>query len=60
LTASGRFAHRKKYIADVGHTHGLTVVYYENLDGFRHEHGRDVRGHLFVMKKTTNNNIDEL
>lgn len=43
LTASGRFAHRKKYIADVGHTHGLTVVYYENLDGFRHEHGRDVR-----------------
>mmetsp|Transcript_6576 Transcript_6576/g.13975 ORF Transcript_6576/g.13975 Transcript_6576/m.13975 type:complete len:503 (+) Transcript_6576:131-1639(+) len=51
LTASGRFAHRKEYIADIGRSHGLTIEHYESLDGFRHEQGKDVRGHMFVMKK---------
>lgn len=51
LTASGRFAHRKQYVLDVGTSHHLSLVHYETLDGFRHEHGRDVRGHLFVMQK---------
>jgi predicted TPR repeat methyltransferase len=58
LTASGRFAHRKEYIAAVGEAHDLTVVHYETLDGFRHEHGTDVRGHLFVMTTTTNAPLD--
>ena len=63
LTASGRFAHRKEYIANVGREHGLTVVHYEALDGFRHELGKDVRGHAFLMKKDENapvSNNDEL
>jgi len=60
LTASGRFAHRKEYIATVGHTHDLKVVHYEKLDGFRHEHGKDVRGHMFVMKKAIESKNDEL
>jgi len=60
LTASGRFAHRKKYVSTVGYTHDLTVVHYENLDGFRHEHGKDVRGHIFVMKKESDSKKDEL
>ena len=51
LTASGRFAHRKEYIADIGNQFGLQVVHYEALDGFRHELGNDVRGHAFLMKK---------
>mmetsp|Transcript_27135 Transcript_27135/g.74411 ORF Transcript_27135/g.74411 Transcript_27135/m.74411 type:complete len:508 (-) Transcript_27135:94-1617(-) len=60
LTASGRFAHRDKYVAAIGRLHGLTVVHYESLDGFRHEHGKDVRGHMFVMKKQSANQKDEL
>ena len=59
LTASGRFAHRKEYIATVGKKHDLEVVHYEKLDGFRHEHGKDVRGHLFVMKKVVVAKSDE-
>lgn len=33
LTASGRFAHRKAYIVDIGHRHGLELVYYEPMKG---------------------------
>jgi predicted TPR repeat methyltransferase len=51
LTASGRFAHRKDYVVSVGEAVGLDLLHYESLDGFRHEHGKDVRGHLFVMRK---------
>jgi len=54
LTASGRFAHRKQYVEEVGQAHGLSVIHYELLDGFRTEHGREVRGHLFVMQKRKN------
>jgi len=60
LTASGRFAHRKEYVINLGRSHKLSLVHYESLDGFRHEHGKDVRGHLFVMKKSINKNEDEL
>jgi len=51
LTASGRFAHRKEYVVNVGRAHNLALIHYESLDGFRHDHGKDVRGHLFVMQK---------
>ena len=60
LTASGRFAHRKEYIADIGNQFGLKVVHYEALDGFRHELGTDVRGHAFLMRKETLSKNDEL
>lgn len=53
LTPSGRFAHRKEYVEHVGESHQLKVVHYETLDGFRHEMGKAVRGHLFVMRKQT-------
>lgn len=51
LTPSGRFAHRKEYVEQVGNAHQLNVIYYESLDGFRKEMGKAVRGHMFVMKK---------
>ena len=51
LTASGRFAHRKEYVLTIGRQHGLELIHYESLDGFRHENGKDVHGHLFVMQK---------
>ena len=51
LTPSGRFAHRKEYVEQVGNAHHLDVIYYESLDGFRKEMGKAVRGHMFVMKK---------
>ncbi|OEU09404.1 S-adenosyl-L-methionine-dependent methyltransferase [Fragilariopsis cylindrus CCMP1102] len=60
LTASGRFAHRKEYATKVGLAHGLTLIHYEKLDGFRHDHGKDVRGHLFVMQKGSSHKKDEL
>mmetsp|Transcript_111659 Transcript_111659/g.228589 ORF Transcript_111659/g.228589 Transcript_111659/m.228589 type:complete len:419 (+) Transcript_111659:109-1365(+) len=60
LTASGRFAHRKEYVASIGTTHDLTVIHYESLDGFRHEHGKDVRGHMFVMQKGAKSAKEEL
>lgn len=61
LTASGRFAHRKEYVAAVGQRHGLYLVHYEPMEGFRHELGKDVRGHAFLMKKEdggSQNNIN--
>ncbi|KAG7355910.1 tetratricopeptide repeat protein [Nitzschia inconspicua] len=51
LTPSGRFAHRKQYVLHVAQAHHLALIHYETLDGFRYEHGRKVRGHLFVMQK---------
>ena len=53
LTASGRFAHRKEYVHDVGQRHSLQLVHYEPLDGFRYERGVAVRGHAFVVQKKT-------
>lgn len=52
LTPSGRFAHRKEYAESLGRSHNFVLVHYESLDGFRHEHGKDVRGHMFVMRKS--------
>jgi predicted TPR repeat methyltransferase len=51
LTASGRFAHRKEYVKEVGERHNLHMKHYEPLDGFRFERGEAVRGHAFVMQK---------
>jgi predicted TPR repeat methyltransferase len=53
LTASGRFAHRKEYVIHAAATHGMNVIHYEPLDGFRYEHGIAVRGHMFVLQKIT-------
>jgi len=50
LTASGRFAHRQSYVESVARDHGLRVVHYEPMNGFRYEHGVEVRGHLFVLQ----------
>ncbi|CAB9498933.1 Methyltransferase domain [Seminavis robusta] len=51
LTASGRFAHRKEYVMEVGKRHNLHVKHYEPLHGFRYERGEAVRGHAFIMVK---------
>lgn len=51
LTASGRFAHRKDYVESVARQHALKVVHYEELNNFRYEGGQGVRGHIFVVKK---------
>jgi len=59
LTPSGRFAHRKAYVEQVGKDNGLQLVHYEPLDGFRHEMGKAVRGHVFVMEKISSKS-DEL
>lgn len=53
LTASGRFAHRKEYVEAVGASHSLQVFHYEPLNDFRFENGVGVRGHIFVMHKTS-------
>jgi len=39
LTSSGRFAHRRQYVEEVGKRNSLRTVYYERLDGFRFENG---------------------
>jgi predicted TPR repeat methyltransferase len=51
LTASGRFAHRKEYVVDVGRRHGFRVIYYQAMNDFRYEKGQGVRGHLFVLQR---------
>lgn len=58
LTASGRFAHRKEYVESIAANVGLEVIYNEVMDGFRQEHGKAVRGNMFIVKKATKN--DEL
>ncbi|CAJ1905852.1 unnamed protein product [Cylindrotheca closterium] len=54
LTASGRFAHRKDYVESIATDVGLEVMYNEVMDGFRHEHGKSVRGNMFIVKKVMN------
>lgn len=56
LTPSGRFAHRKEYVLEVAKMHHLQLNHYEALDGFRHERGVPVRGHMFVLRKTPTDN----
>ncbi len=51
LQPSGRFAHNRNYVAEVGKDHNLKVVHYEAMRAFRHEGGKDVNGHIFVMEK---------
>lgn len=51
LQPSGRFAHNKRYVEDVGKQHSLNVLHYEAMRGFRHEGGKDVNGHIFIMQK---------
>lgn len=51
LTASGRFAHRKEYVLEVGASHDLHLIHYEKLENFRYERGVGVQGHVFVMRK---------
>jgi predicted TPR repeat methyltransferase len=60
LTASGRFAHRKEYVEAVGARHNLDIFHYEPLNDFRFENGVGVRGHIFVMQKTSQIVKDEL
>ena len=55
LTASGRFAHRKQYVLNMGKENSLRLVHYEPLIDFRYENGVGVRGHIFVMQKDTAN-----
>ncbi len=56
LTPSGRFAHRKQHVEELGRQHSLETIYYEHLEGFRFENGVPVRGHIFVMKKISEQN----
>lgn len=51
MTASGRFAHRKSYVVQMGLKHRLQVYHYETLDKFRYEMGKPVYGHAFIMKR---------
>jgi len=53
LTPSGRFAHRYEYVEAVGRENMLVTLRYEQMDGFRKEGSNDVRGHIFVMQKQT-------
>jgi predicted TPR repeat methyltransferase len=53
LTASGRFTHRVDYVVQIAQDSGFLLIHYEPLDGFRFERGQKVRGHLFVMQKTS-------
>ena len=59
-TPSGRVAHRRQYVEDTVKAHSFDVILYENLDDFREEHGRGVRGHLFVLKKNSQGPKSEL
>jgi predicted TPR repeat methyltransferase len=51
LQASGRFAHNKEYVEEVGKQCSLKVLYYEEMRGFRKEGANDVNGHIFIMEK---------
>lgn len=51
LTASGRFAHRRAYVQEMGSRFNLKQIYYEEMNGFRKEGKSDVRGHIFVYQK---------
>jgi predicted TPR repeat methyltransferase len=60
LTASGRFAHNRKYVQDMGVAHDLQLFHYEPLENFRYEGGKGVSGHIFIMHKRTTVAKDEL
>ena len=49
-----------EYVVSVSKERGLNVVHYEELDGFRYEHGIEVRGHMFVLQKKQEAATDEL
>lgn len=60
LQPSGRFAHNKDYIQQVGSSHSFETIYYESMRGFRHEVGVPVNGHIFIMRKLPSNERNEL
>lgn len=57
LTPSGRFAHRREYVASVAKENMLHILLYEPMDGFRKEGASEVRGHIFVMVKQANTEL---
>jgi len=59
LQPSGRFAHNKDYIQQVGSSHSFETIYYESMRGFRHEVGVPVNGHIFIMRKMPSNKRNE-
>lgn len=60
LTPSGRVAHRKEYVEDIATASGFQTILYDKLDNFRVEKGEGVRGHLFVLRKDSSLQNDEL
>ena len=59
LQPSGRFAHNKDYIQQVGSSHSFETIYYDSMRGFRHEVGVPVNGHIFIMRKLPSNERNE-
>jgi predicted TPR repeat methyltransferase len=53
LTASGRFAHNRRYVEEIGKHHDLHLMHYEPLESFRYENGKGVNGHIFILQKRT-------
>lgn len=53
LTASGRFAHNRRYVEEIGKDHDLHLIHYEPLENFRYENGKGVSGHIFILQKQT-------
>ena len=49
-----------EYVAELSEELGLKVIHYEELDGFRFEHGVEVRGHMFVLQKKSQEANSEL
>mmetsp|Transcript_14596 Transcript_14596/g.22515 ORF Transcript_14596/g.22515 Transcript_14596/m.22515 type:complete len:498 (+) Transcript_14596:2-1495(+) len=60
LTASGRFAHRQKYVEEIGFQHNLHLLHYQSIDNFRSENGKGVDGHIFILQKTLTPDEQEL
>jgi len=60
LTPSGRVAHRKQYVEDIAKANGFQTILYDKLDNFRAEKGDSVQGHLFVLRKDSSFQNDEL
>lgn len=50
LQRSGRFSHRQSYLETLARAHGLHVEYYEQIVP-RMELGKEIQGHLFVLRK---------
>jgi len=57
LQASGRFAHNKKYVEEVGNQCSLKLLHYEEMRGFRKEGANDVNGHIFIMQKVSSQEL---